>query len=346
MTQSQDHWYIIGRFVTATDSGAADSGAAAEQATGGTGQATSGCGCFPGTTGVATPHGLVAIASLRVGDLVLAENPATGKIDTEPVQAVIDNGIKPLMQVQLSDGSSLSVTTNHPFYVDSGPGLSTPQWVQAGDLRVGDRLRTEEGRDVAVTALHYDTGYAHVYTLTVASDHDFFVGSADILVHNQDEESCPVGAANAAQESIGQQVYGPYYNQAEQLHAQDPAFFADPDAPGTHVVGGSALKAARAEYQNMVASGSLPAGHHVQALALGGTNVSANIVATGESTIPVARLRGIDMSFYRRYGSGAKSFKIYQLESGVYVFGLNPRHTLATVFQNAVFRWQRLFVLR
>jgi hypothetical protein len=39
-----------------------------------------------------------------------------------------------------------------------------------------------------VTALRYHTGYAHVYTLTVASDHDFFVGGAGVLVHNT--QSC------------------------------------------------------------------------------------------------------------------------------------------------------------
>ena len=136
-----------------------------------------------------TPKGLVPIASLQVGDLVLAEDPSTGKVEPEPVLAVIDDGVKPLMQVRMSDGSSLSVTTNHPFFVDSGPGIATPEWVQAGDLRVGDRLRTEDGHDVTITALRYDTGYAHVYTLTVAQDHTFFVGSGEpVLVHNT---TCP-----------------------------------------------------------------------------------------------------------------------------------------------------------
>ncbi len=143
-----------------------------------------GCGCFPGATGVLTPHGLAAIASLDVGDLVMAEDPATGKVEPEKVKAVIDDGIRPLMQVRLRDGSSLSVTTNHPFFVDSGTGIATPAWVQAGDLRVGDRIRTASGQDVSVVALRYHTGQAHVYTLTVAADHDFFVGSAAVLVHN------------------------------------------------------------------------------------------------------------------------------------------------------------------
>ena len=153
-----------------------------------------GCTCFPGATGVVTPHGLVAIASVHVSDQVLAEDPATGKVEPEKVQAVIDDGIQPLMQVRLSDGSSLSVTTNHPFYVDSGPGVATPAWVQADDLRVGDRIRTASGQDVSVVTLRYHTGQAHVYTLTVAADHDFFVGSAAVLVHNA--STCRINAGD------------------------------------------------------------------------------------------------------------------------------------------------------
>jgi hypothetical protein len=133
---------------------------------------------------VATPHGLVAIASLHVGDAVLAEDPSAHRVDAEPVRAVIDDGIKPLLRVGLSDGTSLSVTTNHPFYADASAVRPRAGWVEAGGLRVGDRLRTEGGRDVTVVALRYHTGYAHVYTLTVAHDHDFFVGAAGVLVHN------------------------------------------------------------------------------------------------------------------------------------------------------------------
>ena len=37
---------------------------------------------------------------------------------------------------------------------------------------------------MAISGLRYNVGYAHVYTLTVANDHDFFVGTARVLVHN------------------------------------------------------------------------------------------------------------------------------------------------------------------
>ena len=141
---------------------------------------------------------------LRVGDTVLAEDPAKGKAEPERVQAVIDDGLKPLVALDLSDGSTLRVTSNHPFYVDGGPQLTQPGWLQAGQLRIGDRLRTENGRDITVVALHWNVGDAEVYTLTVANDHtfwgesgpnsgdhDFFVGTAQVLVHNSNGP-CPI----------------------------------------------------------------------------------------------------------------------------------------------------------
>ena len=71
-------------------------------------------------------------------------------------------------------------------YVDGGPGITAPAWVQSGNLRIGDCIRTESGHDMTVVALRYHSRQAHVYTLTVADDHDFFVGSARVLVHNCD----------------------------------------------------------------------------------------------------------------------------------------------------------------
>ena len=73
--------------------------------------------------------------------------------------------------------------------MDSGPGITKPAWLRADSLQVGDTLRTASGKDVTIIALRYHVGTAHVYTLTVATDHDFFVGAARVLVHNS--SLCP-----------------------------------------------------------------------------------------------------------------------------------------------------------
>ena len=142
--------------------------------------------CFPAGTTVATPHGEQAIQTLKVGDQVLAEDPATGKVGVERVQAVIHDPASPLIVVELSDGSSIKVTADHPFWVDQGIDFRGPGWLPAGQLWPGDQLRTADGHPVRVVGLRYNAGTADVYTLTVANDHDFFVGAAQVLVHNAD----------------------------------------------------------------------------------------------------------------------------------------------------------------
>ena len=84
----------------------------------------------------------------------------------------------------LTNGGVLNVTTDHPFWVDSGQQLDHAGWLQAGQLRAGDRLRTASGAAVIVAQVRYGAGYAAVYTLTVAQDHTFFVGHWRVLVHN------------------------------------------------------------------------------------------------------------------------------------------------------------------
>ena len=140
--------------------------------------------CLPAETEVATPRGHIAIATLRAGDTVLSDDPKAGTVEPEAVQAVLDDGVKPLIALDLSDGSSIRVTSNHAFWVDGGPGLDHAGWLQAGQLRPGDRLRTADGRGATVLALHWNQGDPEVFTLTVARDHTFFVGAAGVLVHN------------------------------------------------------------------------------------------------------------------------------------------------------------------
>jgi len=140
--------------------------------------------CFPAGTLVSTPHGTVAIDTLHVGDAVLSEDPKAGTVESEPVQRVIKDPASPLIAVNLSDGSAITVTADHPFWLDSGASLSGPGWLQAGQLRAGDHLRTASGRDALVVGLRRDVGQAVVYTLTVAHDHTYFVGTDQVLVHN------------------------------------------------------------------------------------------------------------------------------------------------------------------
>jgi len=121
---------------------------------------------------------------LRVGQPVLAEDPTTGLVAPEAVQAVLADPVSPLVAVDLSDGSAITATADHPFWVDTGALFAGHNWLAAGDLLAGDQLRTAGGKDVVVVRVRRGVGRAAVYTLTVAKDHTFFVGTSRVLVHN------------------------------------------------------------------------------------------------------------------------------------------------------------------
>ncbi|MFE2521844.1 polymorphic toxin-type HINT domain-containing protein [Streptomyces mirabilis] len=126
------------------------------------------------------------IKDVRVGDLVLATDPASGKARPEPVTDTFRHDTNHLVDVTLASDGTLTSTTGHRVYsADRG-------WVRVSDLRVGERLRTADGSLRTVTALNDRVGMAasqRVYGLTVEDLYTFHVRSegrhaADLLVHN------------------------------------------------------------------------------------------------------------------------------------------------------------------
>jgi len=159
---------------------------------------------------------------LRVGQPVLAEDPTTGLVAPEAVQAVLADPVSPLVAVDLSDGSAITATADHPFWVDTGALFAGHNWLAAGDLLAGDQLRMASGKDVVVVRVRRGVGRAAVYTLTVAKDHTFFVGTARVLVHNSSR--CPT-LAEAEQlvknaERVGSALKNDIYHRA-------PSFVVD-----------------------------------------------------------------------------------------------------------------------
>ena len=77
------------------------------------------------------------------------------------------------------DDRPLGVTANHPVY-----SADRRAFVPAGELRVGECLRTADGT-AAVTALEPRPDREPVFNLEIDGEHVYHVGHAAILVHNQ-----------------------------------------------------------------------------------------------------------------------------------------------------------------
>lgn len=126
--------------------------------------------CFAAGTPIRTPFGSQRIESIRVGDLVLSrdEHNPSGLVVAQRVEEVFVRSAA-IWHVHVG-GQVIRTTSEHPFYRE-GDG-----WVACHDLRIGDRLLTEDGTWVAVEDM-LDTGeWETVYNLRVADFHTYFVG--------------------------------------------------------------------------------------------------------------------------------------------------------------------------
>ncbi len=138
---------------------------------------------FSEDTPVVTDTGEKPIADVKVGDKVLAYNEQTG---TTGVYTVTDTTahLDPVVVEVTIDGELIETTPEHPFYSTSRGG-----WVEAEDLRVGDKVRQVSGDSGTITAIEVEQREQMMYNLTVAVAHTFYVGDGGWLVHN----ACSLG---------------------------------------------------------------------------------------------------------------------------------------------------------
>jgi RHS repeat-associated protein len=151
------------------------------------------CNCFPAGTKVATAKGAKAIQQIRVGDRVWARDLASGRSQLRQVTGLFHKHADRLLTISVA-GAVIRVTPQHPFFSpDTG-------WVDAGHLKAGDRLLARDGRVLTIEAVQARAVGVTVYNFEVAGDHDYYVSTAQLLVHNCDGISGS-SAGDAAGES-------------------------------------------------------------------------------------------------------------------------------------------------
>lgn len=82
---------------------------------------------------------------------------------------------------RVAESAKLTATDTHPFWV---PELG--KWIEAGDLKPTQTLRTSAGIHVQITAVTHYTKRQQTYDLTVDDVHTYYVlaGATPVLVHN------------------------------------------------------------------------------------------------------------------------------------------------------------------
>ncbi|WP_181011462.1 Hint domain-containing protein [Streptomyces sp. SM10] len=139
----------------------------------------------PGTPVLVAGGRRVAIESLRPGDEVLATDPARGVTEVRRVTDTFTTHDDKHFTELVTPAGRVTATDTHPFWL-----TSRQDWVDAGDIRTGERLRLPGGASLVVTGVSRRTERQTTHDLSVDGIHAYYVGvgAADALVHNNDCE--------------------------------------------------------------------------------------------------------------------------------------------------------------
>ena len=129
------------------------------------------------------------ISDIEVGDKVLATDPETGETTAREVTAThVMHHEADLLDVTITgpDGTTgvVETTDGHKFW-----SATATEWTEAQHLDAGEHLRQPDGTTATVITLTPQDGQAHMWDLTVAVDHNYYVTYSDsaddaVLVHN------------------------------------------------------------------------------------------------------------------------------------------------------------------
>ena len=125
-------------------------------------------GCFTAGTKIHTKDGFKAIETIKAGDYVWSENPETHEKALKKVKKIFVREKDSVVRLSIN-GEAIETTNEHPFYVE-GHG-----WTNAYDLKVGDKVRLEDGTtgtvektkhvalDTPVTVYNFEVEDFHTY---------------------------------------------------------------------------------------------------------------------------------------------------------------------------------------
>jgi len=146
--------------------------------------------CFAAKTPIRTPSGWVWIEDVLADMLVLSrdESDPNGLVVAKRVEEVF---VREALIWELTVGGRvLRTTAEHPFH------KLGDDWTPTHELRVGDRLRCEDGSYATVDAVRETGEWETVYNVRIADFHTYFVGCAEwgfsVWAHNT-YETLPSG---------------------------------------------------------------------------------------------------------------------------------------------------------
>ncbi|MEV4533980.1 polymorphic toxin-type HINT domain-containing protein [Asanoa sp. NPDC049518] len=127
-----------------------------------------------------------AIERVEPGDAVLTTDPESGRTEehqvTHRIRTDTDKEYVDIAVDSSAGRDTITATAHHPFW-----SANQKRWVEAGDLKPGELLRTSAGTYVQVGAVRAYHGQRVTYNLSVDGIPTYYVlaGDTAVLVHNR-----------------------------------------------------------------------------------------------------------------------------------------------------------------
>ena len=138
--------------------------------------------CFVSGTKVLTENGLKNIEELKAGEKVYSYNETMNLVELKEIKAVSKRKYNGTLSDVLINGEIIESTEKHKYYV-IGKG-----YVAANSLEKDDLLLTNNGEKLKVNDIKFKNNVSvYVYNLHVEDNHNYFVGTQSVLVHNAND---------------------------------------------------------------------------------------------------------------------------------------------------------------
>ncbi|WP_421742687.1 RHS repeat-associated core domain-containing protein [Cellulomonas sp.] len=120
-----------------------------------------------------------AISKVKVGDVVVASDPATGETEARPVRSLIrHSGLHTMVDLTFADGTKLSATDGHRIW-----NAVSRRFVEAISLKVGQKV-VAGGAALAISLVSIHSVDLTAYNLEIDGIHTYYAGATPVLVHN------------------------------------------------------------------------------------------------------------------------------------------------------------------
>ena len=135
--------------------------------------------CFIKGTMVYAREAKIAIENIKVGDIVYSYNIEKDKVELNKVVSTLFRETQGIYEITAGK-ETVNVTAEHPFYVvEKG-------WVKVKDLQTGDILKSSDSKTtIKISSIKIISEAVTVYNIEVDGNHNYFVTSSTILVHNK-----------------------------------------------------------------------------------------------------------------------------------------------------------------